>query len=76
MLVALLGNWRGSRLDVVQGLERAWPCIFFWPVQGPAIDTEGSVCEAKGTRDTGVSRTKKDEPRWIKEGLKCVEGIL
>lgn len=60
MLDALLGNWRGSRLDVVQGLEHAWPCIFFWPVQEPAIDikTEGNVCEAKGTRETRVFRAK------------------
>lgn len=65
MLGALLGNWRGSRLDVVLGLERAWLCIFFWPVQGPAIDieTEGSVCEAKGTRETRVSRTKNNKER-------------
>lgn len=65
MLGALLGNWRGRCLDVVQGLEHAWPCIFFWPVQRPAIDieTEVSVCEAKGTREARVFRAIANKER-------------
>lgn len=64
LLGALLGNWRGRGLEMARCLgARLAQHFFFWPILGPEIDieTEGSVCEAKGTRETRVSRAKSNK---------------